>query len=133
MIPVTTKMSSRGQVVIPERIREQLSLEPGVEFVVVAKGDVLVLQRLSSPSWEQFDSLIRDARRQARFAGLTTRDIKRTVARSRSARWELSSTQTSLCQVFSSQVHRIEFCARGASNASESFILQPSSKNTGVC
>ncbi len=79
-------MSSRGQVVIPERIREQLSLEPGVEFVVVAKGDVLVLQRLSSPSWEQFDTLIRDARRQARIAGLTTRDVKQAVARFRNAR-----------------------------------------------
>ena len=86
MTPVTTRMSSRGQVVIPERIREQLSLEPGVEFVVVAKGDVLVLQRLSSPSWEQFDTLIRDARRQARIAGLTTRDVKRAVARARNAR-----------------------------------------------
>jgi len=72
--------------VIPERIREQLSLEPGVEFVVVAKGDVLVLQRLSSPSWEQFDTLIRDARRQARIAGMATRDVKRAVARSRNAR-----------------------------------------------
>lgn len=78
-------MSSRGQVVIPERIREQLSLEPGVEFVVAAKGDVLVLQRLSSPSWEQFDSLIREARRQARMAGVTSRDISQAVAKVRRA------------------------------------------------
>lgn len=72
-------------MVIPERIREQLSLEPGVEFVVAAKGDVLVLQRLSSPSWEQFDSLIREARRQARMAGVTSRDISQAVAKVRRA------------------------------------------------
>ena len=85
MRPATTKMSSRGQVVIPERIREQLGLEPGAEFVVVAKGDVLVLQRLSAPSWEQFDSLIREARRQARMAGVTSRDISQAVAKVRRA------------------------------------------------
>ena len=78
-------MSSRGQVEIPERIREQLGLEPGAEFVVVAKGDVLVLQRLSAPSWEQFDSLIREARRQARMAGVTSRDISQAVAKVRRA------------------------------------------------
>ena len=70
---------------IPERIREQLGLEPGAEFVVVAKGDVLVLQRLSAPSWEQFDSLIREARRQARMAGVTSRDISQAVAKVRRA------------------------------------------------
>ncbi|MGC2110037.1 MAG: AbrB/MazE/SpoVT family DNA-binding domain-containing protein [Candidatus Korobacteraceae bacterium] len=86
MNPVTTKMSSRGQVVIPERIREQLSLEPGAEFVVVAKGDALVLQRLSAPSWKEFDSLIREARRLARQAGLTPSDVKRAIAKSRKMR-----------------------------------------------
>ncbi len=86
MAPVTTKMSSRGQVVIPERIRERLQLEPGAEFVVIAKDDVLVLQRLSSPSWRQFDSLIREARRQARAAGLTLRDVERATAKVRSVR-----------------------------------------------
>ena len=71
---------------IPERIREQLCLEPGAEFVVIAKDDVLVFQRLSSPSWEQFDSLVREARRQARIAGLTIRDVKRATAKVRNAR-----------------------------------------------
>jgi len=83
MIPLTTKMSSRGQVVIPQPIRTKLRLEPGVEFVVVAKDDVLVLQRVDSPSWEQFDTLIREARRQARSAGLTPRDVRRAIARVR--------------------------------------------------
>ena len=83
---ITTRMSSRGQVVIPERIREQLHLEPGAEFVVVAKDDVLVFQRLNAPSWKQFDRLVREARRQARLAGLSQRDVKQAIAKVRSAR-----------------------------------------------
>jgi AbrB family looped-hinge helix DNA binding protein len=86
MNPETTKMSSRGQIVIPERIRRQLRLEPGAEFVVVAKDDVLVFKQLSAPRWEQFDDLIRDARRQARAAGLTPRHVKRAIAQVRSGR-----------------------------------------------
>ncbi|WP_251365872.1 AbrB/MazE/SpoVT family DNA-binding domain-containing protein [Coxiella-like endosymbiont of Rhipicephalus sanguineus] len=31
----TTKMSSRGQIVIAEEIREQLGLETGTKFVVL--------------------------------------------------------------------------------------------------
>jgi AbrB family looped-hinge helix DNA binding protein len=86
MQPVTTKMSSRGQVVIPERIRQQLGLETGAEFVVVARGDVLVLQRLSAPSWSQFDDLVSEARRQARRAGLTTGDVKKAITKVRGRR-----------------------------------------------
>ena len=86
MTPVTTKMSSRGQVVVPERTRTELGLEPGAEFVVVAKGDALVLQRIASPSWEQFDDLIREARRRARAARLTPRHVKEAVAKVRRRR-----------------------------------------------
>jgi AbrB family looped-hinge helix DNA binding protein len=86
MDPETTKMSSRGQIVIPERIRRQLHLEPGAEFVVVAKDDVLVFKQLPAPRWEQFDELIRDARRQARAAGITPRHVKQAIAKVRSGR-----------------------------------------------
>lgn len=53
--------------------------------MVVAKGDALLLQRLSAPSWREFDNLIREARRQAHAAGLTTRDVKRAIAAVRDA------------------------------------------------
>ena len=40
----TTKLSSKGQVVIPELIRKKLGLEPGTEFVVLGDKDVVVLK-----------------------------------------------------------------------------------------
>jgi len=86
IIPLTTKMSSRGQVVIPQPIRARLRLEPCAEFVVVAKDDVLVLQRVPPPSWEQFDMLVREARCQARSAGFTLRHVKRAIAKVRGER-----------------------------------------------
>ncbi len=71
----TTRMSSKGQVVIPEEIRTRLRLEPGAQFVAVGEGDVVVLKKISSPTLADFDGLIAEARRQARNAGMKRSDI----------------------------------------------------------
>ena len=39
----TTKMSSKGQVVIPEEIRKRLGLKSGSQFVVVGDKDTVIL------------------------------------------------------------------------------------------
>lgn len=71
----TTRMSSKGQVVIPEEIRKQLSLKPGSQFVVVGDKDMVILKAILPPSMEQFDELIAEARRQARNAGMKRSDV----------------------------------------------------------
>jgi len=72
----TTRMSSKGQVVIPEDIRKRLGLEAGTQFIVVAGKDAVILKTISPPSMGEFDELIRKARRQARKAGMKRSDIK---------------------------------------------------------
>ena len=71
----TTKMSSKGQIVIPEQIRKQLALEAGSQFVVVGDKDVVILKRIAAPSLSEFDRLIEQARSQAKSAGLKKSDI----------------------------------------------------------
>ena len=66
----TTKMSSKGQVVIPENIRKQLKLKAGSQFVVLGKDDVVILQAISPPSTDEFDALITEARKLGKEAGL---------------------------------------------------------------
>ena len=61
----TTKMSSKGQVVIPENVRRALGIEPGSQFIVVGEGDVIVLKAVTPPEMSQFDELIQEARRRA--------------------------------------------------------------------
>ena len=82
----TTKMSSKGQVVIPEDIRKRLGLEAGSQFIVVAGKDAIILKTISPPSMDDFDSLIREARRQARKVGMKRSDIKMAVAEVRGRR-----------------------------------------------
>ena len=79
----TTKMSSKGQVVIPEQIRVQLALETGSQFVVVGDKDVVILKRITTPSISEFDGLVKQARSQARAAGLKKSDIENAVTQAR--------------------------------------------------
>ena len=82
----TTKMSSRGQVVIPESIREQLGLESGAQFIVVGQGDVVMLKVVTPPSTKEYSNLKKRLRKQARDAGLKRADIPKAIARVRGSK-----------------------------------------------
>ena len=79
----TTKMSSKGQVVIPEDVRTRLGREAGEQFVVVGDKDVVILKRIAPPSMRDFDDLISQARRQARNAGMKRSDVQAAVKKVR--------------------------------------------------
>jgi len=79
----TTRMSSKGQVVIPESIRKQLNLKEGAQFLVVGEGDAVVLKVVTLPDMSQFDELIKQARQQAKEAGLTEKDVRSAVTKAR--------------------------------------------------
>jgi AbrB family looped-hinge helix DNA binding protein len=79
----TTRMSSKGQVVIPEDVRNRLHLEAGAQFVVVGEDDVVILKFIQRPAMAEFDGLIHKARQQARSSGLKRSDITKAIARAR--------------------------------------------------
>ncbi len=79
----TTKMSSKGQVVIPEDIRKRLGLKAGSQFVVVGEKDVVILKAISPPSMDEFDNLITQARERAQKAGMKKSDIRKAIKKVR--------------------------------------------------
>jgi len=82
----TARMSSKGQVVIPEDIRDKLGLTTGAQFIVIGENDVVILKTITRPSMREFDSLIKKARRQARSSGMRRSDISKAIARVRGRR-----------------------------------------------
>ena len=82
----TTRLSSKGQVVIPEEVRKRLGLKAGVQFVVVGEGDVVVLKVVTPPSRSEFGDLLSRARRQARKAGMKRADVDAAVKKVRGKR-----------------------------------------------
>lgn len=81
----TTRLSSKGQVVIPEEIRDRLRLKGGTQFVVLGEADVVILKSIAPPSMQEFDELVRRARSAARKAGLKPADVRRAISRARAA------------------------------------------------
>jgi AbrB family looped-hinge helix DNA binding protein len=79
----TTKMSSKGQVVIPESIRKKLNLTTGSQFVVIGKDDVLILKTIPEPHLNAFESLIKQARHEAKKAGMRRSDVAKAIKNAR--------------------------------------------------
>ena len=79
----TTRMSTRGQVVIPEEIRKQLNLKEGTQFVVVGDRGVVILKAISEPPLEEFDGMIKKARTQAKLAVMKRADVLAAVEKKR--------------------------------------------------
>lgn len=77
------RMSSKGPVVIPEKIRQRLKLKSGTRFVVVGENDVVILKSIAPPASEDFGGPIAKARRQAKTSGLKRKDISEAVAKAR--------------------------------------------------
>ena len=81
----TTRLSSKGQVVIPEAIRRRLGLESGTEFVVLGEDGTVVLKVIDAPSMRDFDDIVARARAGAQRAGLRQSDIAAAIRAVRSA------------------------------------------------
>jgi AbrB family looped-hinge helix DNA binding protein len=79
----TTKMSSKGQVVIPEIVREALGLESGCQFLVLGEKDAVILKTISPLSKKEFSNLLLKARKEAKKAGLKPKDVSGAIAKIR--------------------------------------------------
>jgi AbrB family looped-hinge helix DNA binding protein len=79
----TTKLSSKGQVVIPEEVRKDLGLNEGDQFVVFGQGDAVILKVITPPKLEEFQQLLSHARTEAKKAGIKRADLKSAIAKVR--------------------------------------------------
>lgn len=73
-------MSSKGQIVIPLDIREELHAHTGTVFAVVGSKDTIVLKKIITPSKED---LIKDlglfaknAKKKLQSKGFTEKDLQ---------------------------------------------------------
>ncbi|HIH20886.1 TPA: AbrB/MazE/SpoVT family DNA-binding domain-containing protein [Candidatus Micrarchaeota archaeon] len=73
-VQVTTT-SPKGQVVIPQEIREALGIESGTKFAVYGKGDTVIFKRIEVPSVKDFEKLAGFGRKFAKKKGITEKDV----------------------------------------------------------
>ncbi len=86
----TIKMSSRGQVVIPQDIREELGAAEGTLFSVVSSKDTVILKKLETPSKEELikelETIAKEGRKRAEKLGIKESDVPALVHNLRRSR-----------------------------------------------
>jgi len=81
-----TKLSSKGQIVIPQAIREDMGLKPGTPFAVIEQKDAILLKKIEMPkikSWAEVTKPFREAAKRSRF---TRSDLDRIIKQVRKSR-----------------------------------------------
>lgn len=74
-----TSLSTRGQVVIPNDIREKMHLEPGTKMIVIQDGENILLKPIKAPRASQFDKLIALGDKIQRKLDLKESDIEKVI------------------------------------------------------
>ena len=57
-------VSSRGQIAIPNKIREKMHLKEGEKVLFFLEGDSLLIKRVESLSWAEITKPLRDAKKK---------------------------------------------------------------------
>lgn len=75
-----TKITSKGQVVIPQDIRNKIGIQEGERFFVYLSDDSIVLKRTkkieSASSIKKFNSVFNSMWKTAKKRGITQRDVE---------------------------------------------------------
>ena len=83
----TVRMSSKGQIVVPQEVREELNATEGTVFAVIGSKNMVVLKKIETPSKEvlinELEAIARDGRKRLEKKGIKEADILKIVQRSR--------------------------------------------------
>ncbi len=83
---VLTKMSSKGQIVIPKALRELLDIREGDVFAMFGEDDTIILKRVSMPTEEEFERVLAAGRKHAKEMGITREDVQKAIEEVRKER-----------------------------------------------
>ena len=74
-----TRLSSKGQIVVPKSLREIMGLEEGEVFALFGEGDTIILKRLELPSDKEFKRLLDWGEKYAKTHGITRKQVLKAI------------------------------------------------------
>jgi len=81
------KMSSKGQIVIPQDIRAEICASEGTMFAVVSGRDSIVLKKVATPSKEELicelREIAKEGARRAEKLGIKEKDVPDLIHKAR--------------------------------------------------
>lgn len=79
-----TALSSRGQIVLPKKLRSMLNLTEGTQFVVFSDEDNILLKPIKEPLKSDFNAVLSQAAAWAEKSGMQEEDITEAIKAVRS-------------------------------------------------
>lgn len=87
-----THMSSKGQVVIPQDIREEIHAEEGTAFAVFGTKDMVLLKKIHKPTKEDFEvswnKLVKESSEKVKKLGIKEKDVNELIHRGRGIKYD---------------------------------------------
>ncbi len=80
---VVTRMSSKGQIVVPKSLRDALGLDVGELFAMFGEEDTIILKRIEVPSKKEFDDIMAWGEKFSKRKKITRRELKKAISESR--------------------------------------------------
>lgn len=81
-----TALSSKGQIVLPKTIREELSLKVGTKLMVFSDGKNILLKPIAEPDKKEFEYLMETAENWAKNVHLKESEIAEAISSIRKRR-----------------------------------------------
>lgn len=78
-----TSVSSRGQIVIPQSLRNKMKIHEGEKFVVIGEDNTLILKKLEIPSFSGIDKLLKKTRDFAKKKEIKESDVEEAIKQTR--------------------------------------------------
>ena len=78
-----TSMSTKGQIVLPLRVRNDANLKSGTKFAVMTDGENILLKPIETPKMAVFKSLLKRSRALAKESGIGQSDLKMIIKKAR--------------------------------------------------
>ena len=81
-----TRISEKGQVVIPSSLRTEMGIKKADQFMIFGEDNTIILKKIEKPAIKKtFDEIAKPLREAAKQSGLTKSDIKKALQDVRNA------------------------------------------------
>ena len=81
-----TRLSEKGQIVVPSEMRKRMKLGEGTRFVILGLSDTIILRKVEfSQERIRLKQLLAKSREKASKIGFTEKEVERLIESSRKA------------------------------------------------
>ena len=81
-----TRISEKGQVVIPSSLRKELKINKSDQFMVFGEAGTVILKKIETPAIKKtFDEIAKPLQEAAKIAGLKKKSLEKAIRDVRNA------------------------------------------------